>query len=150
MKILLAVDGSACSERAVEEVARNPWPKGSEVKIISVLEMPVLPVMEPYGVPPEYFAELEDAARKHAYSVLDAARLKLEGGEDHTLRITAEVLPGSPRQAILDEADEWGADLIVMGSHGYGSLKRFLLGSVSGAVMSHAKCSVEVVRPTGL
>ena len=47
---------------------------------------------------------------------------------------------------ILDEAESWGADLIVLVSHGYGPLKRFLLGSVSQAVVSHAKCSVEVVR----
>ena len=54
--------------------------------------------------------------------------------------------PGAPRPVILDEAENWGADLIVMGSHGYGAWKRFLLGSVSQAVVSHAKCSVEVVR----
>jgi len=47
---------------------------------------------------------------------------------------------------ILDEAESWGADLIVLGSHGYNAWKRFLLGSVSQAVVSHAKCSVEVVR----
>ena len=47
---------------------------------------------------------------------------------------------------ILDVAEEWGADLIVVGSHGYRALKRFLLGSVSHSVVSHAKCSVEVVR----
>jgi nucleotide-binding universal stress UspA family protein len=47
---------------------------------------------------------------------------------------------------ILDEAERWGADLIVVGSHGYRAWERFLLGSVSQAVVSHAKCSVEVVR----
>jgi nucleotide-binding universal stress UspA family protein len=53
---------------------------------------------------------------------------------------------GSPRSVILDEAESWGADLVVVGSHGYGAWQRFLLGSVSQAVVSHAKCSVEVVR----
>ena len=47
---------------------------------------------------------------------------------------------------ILDEAQRWGADLIVVGSHGYRAWERFLLGSVSQMVVSHAKCSVEVVR----
>jgi nucleotide-binding universal stress UspA family protein len=47
---------------------------------------------------------------------------------------------------ILDEAESWGADLIVVGSHGYRAWERFLLGSVSQSVVSHAKCSVEVVR----
>ncbi|HKG22127.1 MAG TPA: universal stress protein, partial [Blastocatellia bacterium] len=53
---------------------------------------------------------------------------------------------GHPRYLITDEAERWGADLIVVGSHGYQGLTRLLLGSVSQAVASHAKCSVEIVR----
>jgi nucleotide-binding universal stress UspA family protein len=56
------------------------------------------------------------------------------------------VLLQSPQQIILEEAKEWGADLIVVGCHGRGGLDRFLLGSVSEAVAMHAECSVEVVR----
>jgi nucleotide-binding universal stress UspA family protein len=56
------------------------------------------------------------------------------------------VIPGSPRAVILDEAKCWDADLILVGSHGYRAWERFLMGSVSQAVVSHAKCSVEVVR----
>jgi nucleotide-binding universal stress UspA family protein len=47
---------------------------------------------------------------------------------------------------ILDEVEKWGADLIVLGSHGYRGWRRFLLGSVSHAVATHARCSVEIVR----
>ena len=46
----------------------------------------------------------------------------------------------------VDEATEWPADLIVLGSHGYTGLKRWLLGSVAQSVVAHASCSVEVVR----
>ena len=56
------------------------------------------------------------------------------------------VASGSPKEVILDEADAFGADLIVVGSHGYGMVERFLLGSVSQAVALHAKCSVQIVR----
>jgi len=55
-------------------------------------------------------------------------------------------VPGPPRVVILDEAESWGADLIVVGSHGYRAWERFLLGSVSQSIVSHAECSVEVVR----
>ena len=47
---------------------------------------------------------------------------------------------------IVDEAKDWPADLIVVGSHGYSGVKRWLLGSVAQSVVSHAPCSVEVVR----
>jgi nucleotide-binding universal stress UspA family protein len=53
---------------------------------------------------------------------------------------------GDPRSCILDVAKEWGADLIVLGSHGRRGLDRFLLGSVSETVAVHAPCSVRVVR----
>ena len=62
------------------------------------------------------------------------------------LKITTEVANGSAKDVILDEAERWGADLIVLGSHGYSGWRRFLLGSVSHAVATHARCSVEIVR----
>jgi nucleotide-binding universal stress UspA family protein len=60
--------------------------------------------------------------------------------------MTAKTLKGDPKIAILDEAERWGADLIVVGAHGYNALERLWLGSVSRAVASHAKCSVEIGR----
>jgi nucleotide-binding universal stress UspA family protein len=62
------------------------------------------------------------------------------------LEITTKITSGSAREVILDEAESWDADLIVLGSHGYGGWRRFLLGSVSHAVAMHAHCSVEIVR----
>jgi nucleotide-binding universal stress UspA family protein len=53
---------------------------------------------------------------------------------------------GHPKEVILDEAEKWDADLIVVGSHGYRGWQRFLLGSVSQAIASHAPCSVQIVR----
>jgi len=51
-----------------------------------------------------------------------------------------------PKETILQAADEWGANLIVCGSHGRKGFSRFLLGSVSEAIASHANCSVEIIR----
>jgi nucleotide-binding universal stress UspA family protein len=147
MKVLLAVDGSPCSEAAVNEVATRPWPAGSQVKIVTAYELPP-PSPTPYAwaVPAEYFDELEKAARTSAQTVLDAAEAGLAASLDQSVQVTKETLSGSPRSAITEEADRWQADLIVLGSHGYGAWHRFLLGSVSQAVVSRAKCSVEVVR----
>ena len=146
MKILLAVDGSSCSDAAIEEVARRPWPEGSSVKVLTAFELPTPPTPEAWALPINYFKEMDIALRKHAEDIIDRALQKLKSRVDKSLSIDASLLPGPARTVILEEAESWGADLIVLGSHGYRAWERFLLGSVSQAVISHAKCSVEVVR----
>lgn len=146
MKILLAVDGSACSDAAIEEVARRPWPEGSFVKVLTAYEFPVPPTPEAWALPANYFQELDLGLRKQAQDVVDTAIQKLKSKLSNSMSLDGALLPGPPRTVILDEAESWGADLIVLGSHGYRAWERFLLGSVSQAVVSHAKCSVEVVR----
>lgn len=77
---------------------------------------------------------------------LEETLTKLKSAPDTGFKITGEVIQGSPKQVIVEEAESWGADLIVMGSRGLGAWNRLLLGSVSNAVVHHAKCSVEIVR----
>ncbi|HEX5885092.1 MAG TPA: universal stress protein [Pyrinomonadaceae bacterium] len=144
MKILLAIDGSPCSDAAVEEVARRPWPQGSSVKVLTALDPPVPPTPEAWALPVNYFEEMDLALRKQGQNIVEHALQKLKTNK--TFLADAVIAPGSPRAVILDEAEDWGADLIVLGSHGYSGWRRLLLGSVSQAVVSHAKCSVEVVR----
>lgn len=146
MKILLAIDGSPCSDAAVEEVSRRPWPNGSSIKVLTAFELPTPPTPEAWALPVNYFGEMDMALRKQAQNVVEQAITKLKPKVDKTTSLDAQIVPGSPRTAILDEAESWGADLIVVGSHGYRAWERFLLGSVSQGVVSHAKCSVEVVR----
>ena len=149
MKILLAVDGSPCSDAAVEEVGRRPWPEGSSIKVLSAFELPtpLAPLTpEAWSLPINYFEEMDVALRKQAQNVVDHAIQNLKSKLSKTVSLDGALVPGPARMAILDEAESWGADLIVVGSHGYRAWERFLLGSVSQAVVSHAKCSVEVVR----
>jgi nucleotide-binding universal stress UspA family protein len=143
MKILLAVDGSPFSDAAVEGVAKRPWPPGTEVKVLHVTERPMIPAAEPWALPDNYFEEMDRAAREHARTTVEKAVARLEG---KGLNVTTDVIEGYAKHVIVDEAEKWGADLIVVGSHGYRGLTRLLLGSVSQAVASHAPCSVEIVR----
>ena len=147
MKILLAIDGSPCSEAAVEEVARRPWPEDGEFRIVSVVEPPGALVAEPYMGIGGYFEEVERLKRKQAEEILATAAAALrDGAGTARLSITTEVLTGSPKRAIVEEAEAWGADLVVVGSHGYHTWERLLLGSVSQSVAAHAHCSVQIVR----
>jgi nucleotide-binding universal stress UspA family protein len=60
--------------------------------------------------------------------------------------VSTELVEGDPKSQIIDIADNWRADMIVLGSHGRTGLDRFLMGSVSQAVVRHAHCTVEIVR----
>jgi nucleotide-binding universal stress UspA family protein len=136
MKILLAVDGSHFSLAAADAVALRPWPPGSVVRIVYVSESPGAPVeVNPARIGP-LFPRVPYAIEK-ALGRFEGRQIKLE----------AKILHGQPRAAIPGEAREWGADLIVVGSHGLSGIERLLLGSVSLAVAEHSHCSVEIVRP---
>jgi nucleotide-binding universal stress UspA family protein len=146
MKILIATDGSDYSKAAVNSVAERPWPQGSEVKIISAMEVPFAPTTEGWVMPDSYYSELDRVAREQAEAAVKDAVERIESGKASGLEIITKIISGSAREAILDEAERWDADLIVLGSHGYSGWQRFLLGSVSHAVATHAHCSVEIVR----
>jgi len=146
MKILLAVDGSDCSHTAVEEVAHRPWPAGSAIKVISAVELPYPQTPETWALPDNYYAQLEQINREQARLAVSHAVTRLQSAHGTSIEIQTALVNGRAKDVILDEAVAWGADLIVLGSHGYSGLKRFLLGSVSHAVVAHAPCSVEIVR----
>jgi nucleotide-binding universal stress UspA family protein len=142
MRILLPVDGSSPSQEAIDEVASRPWPTPSSVRVIAVVRPYVPPASEfvPGALSPEELSR-EQRAEAEQIAVRAGERLAQTG-----LSVDTAVRQGDPRTAIVDEATEWGADLIVVGSHGHTGLKRLLLGSVAQAVVAHAPCSVEVAR----
>lgn len=149
MKILLAADGSECSNAAVEEIASRPWPRGTEVQVISVIHLPFAPTPEVWALPNSYYSQLEKSGSEQADVVINHAALRLREsntGRETPLTLSSKAIVGHAEEIIIETAKAWGADLIVLGSHGYGGFQRLLLGSVSHAVASHAPCSVEVVR----
>ncbi len=145
MRILLAIDGSEFSDAAVEQVASRPWPEASQTDILAVYEPPALPTTDAWVLPQNYYDEMEKASQEQAGECVKRAVERLRAGPTG-LQINTEIARGYPADVILDRAKRWGTDLIVVGSHGYSGLKRFLLGSVSLNVASHAHCSVEIVR----
>ncbi|GMN11068.1 universal stress protein [Croceitalea sp. MTPC9] len=148
MKILLAIDGSDYSKAAVEELSRLSFPSNTEVRILSVYENPILatPGIAPLGGSlGGYYEEVLSNAKKSAEENVKVAARQLQN-KNTNLSVSKITVNGLPKMAILDEAETFGAELIVVGSHGHGAFKRFLLGSVSQSVAVHADCSVLIVR----
>jgi general stress protein 26/nucleotide-binding universal stress UspA family protein len=143
MKILLAMDDSPYSSEAVREIARRKWPAGTTVRVLSAVEDIPPPATELWY---DAGGGLETANQELTERFEQLTRRTAESLADAGLHAEPLVRHGDPRSVIVEEAKEWGADLIVLGSHGYKGLKRLLLGSVAQAVVSHATCSVEVVR----
>jgi nucleotide-binding universal stress UspA family protein len=143
MKILLAVDSSEYSAEAIKEVAKRPWPPKTIVRVISVVELVPPPAAELWYDASGSLERVQEEMTKRAAELTKktSESLKRKG-----LKVESAVREGDARPVIVDEARKWSADLIVLGSHGYSRMKRLLLGSVASSVVSHAPCSVEIVR----
>lgn len=148
MRILLASDGSEHSDVAARALLERPWPKDSTVKVLSIAHAPVAPVSPisalPYdSVVPADYALLSKTLSEQATAV---ATRTLESLRASLLDCHIQVENGDARTEIIRVAEDWHADLIVLGSHGRTGLSRWVLGSVAEYVVRHAPCSVEVVR----
>jgi nucleotide-binding universal stress UspA family protein len=144
MRILLAIDDSPQSDAATKSVLDRPWPDSSTVRVLCVVEtqIPAAVASDRIGLP-NYRAPTESLL-KAAQELANVTAVKLE-----TLGLSSEtcVREGNPRTEIVEQAEDWNADLIIIGSHGRTGVQRWLLGSVAEHVVRHAPCSVEVVRP---
>jgi len=147
MKVMIATDGSEYSLAAVNKACEFLGEKtGMEIKVVSAYEEDYAMAAEPFAVSADLYREIAEAAENQARQNVQSATDTIKGrlGEA-AATITTAILKGNPPQQIVDIAEEWGADLIVVGSHGRGFWGR-LLGSVSDGVVHHAPCSVMVVR----
>ena len=148
LKVLLAVDGSESSKHATETLAARPWPAATEIRVFSVVELGMSALQASFEIPAfdtEHLESQRAEAMKRTEEAIDSA-LKILEAAGLTTSESISVLAASPKELILQEAAEWGANWIVLGSHGSSGLSRFLIGSTSETVATHATCSVEVIR----
>lgn len=146
MKVLLATDGSPSSGVAVRLAAGLAWPPGTVVRIITTLD--TVRLAGPWATMTSYgLADLESDLLEELQAVLgDAAAVLAPSG----VTIERQVLLGRPSAAIVDQAQDLGADLIIVGNRGHGPFRTMLLGSVSAEVVDHAPCPVLVARTDGV
>jgi len=138
-KVLLATDGSKEADLAGRSAAELADETGSELHVVHVLALPI-DTQDPSSFQPEVRRQLEERARARVDELV--GRIGAQGGEvaGSHLRV------GRPDAEIIDQAEQMGAGLIVMGSRGIGPIRRVLTGSVSDSVVRHAHCPVMVVR----
>ena len=136
------MDGSAPAQDALEEVAQRPWPADRTLRILSVIQ--------PYTPPATEIvlasATVDEIRQQQTHDAEQLTQHAAERKAASGLGIETAVREGDPRTVIVDTADEWQADLIVVGSHGRTGLAPLVIGSLAQALVAHAHCSVEVVR----
>jgi nucleotide-binding universal stress UspA family protein len=143
--IVVGTDGSETAGKAVDAAVELAQLSGATLEIVSAYE-PVTSQRlreEARQVPPDLQWMINRRADVDA--TLDRATERARGAG-----VAAQVYAreGDPADAILDVAEELGADLIVVGNKGMTGAKRFLLGSVPNKVSHHAPCAVMIIRTT--
>jgi len=139
--ILLATDGSKEAQLAATTAADLTQKTNSELHVLTV--GPDYPLYEL----PEHPAEFEDVLRENRREAKEMLEQQAKQIEEAGVTINETHLrEGRAAEEIVEVAEEIGAGLIVMGSRGYGRLRRALLGSVSDAVVRHAHCPVTIIR----
>jgi nucleotide-binding universal stress UspA family protein len=144
LKILLAIDDSKFSQAATEIVTKRMRATGAEVRLLHVAEPMWLVLDYELGELGQIEAAREEALR-HGKELLERVRPIVESAG---FRVTTALDEGDARFVIVDQAENWKADMIVMGSHGRKGLGRLLMGSVADHVSRHAHCSVVIARVT--
>jgi nucleotide-binding universal stress UspA family protein len=131
-RILLCVDGSRYTEAAVNAVASRDWPKGTEVRILTVVNP------FDYSIP-----EFADKAMERAKSLHRLIANELDRTPAFTSSVVGE---GEPEKVILRVTEEWKPDCVFLAPHRRTRFSRALLGGVSETVVAQAKCAVELAR----
>jgi nucleotide-binding universal stress UspA family protein len=140
MKVIIGIDDSPYAKTTLDFVKQMQWPKGARLLVVSAAQ-PVYPMTE-VGVA-DYVATANEEIQRHHGEIAAAAAAELK---TLGLDATAHVPHGDPRDMLVVTARGEGAQLIIVGSHGKSRLEKLLVGSVASYVVSHAPCSVLVVK----
>ena len=144
-RIVVGTDGSETAREAVREATELAKQTGASLDVVSAFEPVASSRLREERL--EAPTDIEHTVNPHE----DVDGILREAARDvETAGVKVRTFPrqGEPADAILDVAEEQGADLIVVGNKGMTGAKRFLLGSVPNKVSHHAPCSVLIIRTT--
>jgi nucleotide-binding universal stress UspA family protein len=143
VRVLLAIDESAASQAAVNEVLRRLWPADTTVRVLHVVEKFVPPAQELWYDAGGNLDQARQEIKARFRSLVEETAARVV---EHNLNSEISIRDGNAGKVIVQEAKEWNADVIFVGSRGHVTLKRLLTGSVSHYVVDNASCPVEVVH----
>jgi nucleotide-binding universal stress UspA family protein len=143
--IVVGTDGSETAKEAVRQATSLAKDLGATLDLVSAYEpVPSGRLRQEAKEAPDDLQWMVNPREDVDATLADAADEAREAGVD----VNTYARQGDPADAILDVAEERGADLIVVGNKGMTGAKRFLLGSVPNKVSHHAPCSVLIIRTT--
>jgi nucleotide-binding universal stress UspA family protein len=141
VRIVIAHDLSSDADRAVDVIASAPWPPFTTVRIVTSTKG-IGEAVSSFAGPREMRARARRVAASIALAHDHAAARLLPSG----VKVQTGVLAGSPGKAVVRDAREFGADLVVAGAHRRSTISRWVLGSVSTEISENAHCSVLIAR----
>jgi nucleotide-binding universal stress UspA family protein len=143
MRILLAYDGSQAAQTACDLLAHLRLAPSTELMVATVIDAPEMDI----GVTDLPVRRSADEDERDLERRVDVDLTRVAAGFRAPDRDTeTRILHGRPASALVEEAERWNADLVVIGNRGHGPLEGVLLGSTSAEVVDHAPCPVLVAR----
>ncbi|AEP13434.1 MULTISPECIES: universal stress protein [Chloracidobacterium] len=148
LRILVGVDETPASEVVVAALAARHFPPQTQVKLVTATGVFEYFSSDILGssvavVPSDTIDELRRTAAEAATAVQEKL---LAAYPDWKVTLSREVIEGDPKSVLLDIAEKWPADAIMLGTRDLSGAERFFIGSVSSAIVAHAPCTVEVIR----
>jgi nucleotide-binding universal stress UspA family protein len=154
MKVLIAYDGSDCADSSLKELVHAGLPQKGEALIMMVAEVWLPPpsaleiaehavVAKKLGLDRKYMSSSQAVRDAEVLARKAAAQIQTDFPR---WKVKSEAIWGSPAWRLFSRAEEWKADLIVVGSHGRSALGRIFFGSISQWLLNEARCSVRVAR----
>jgi nucleotide-binding universal stress UspA family protein len=147
MKVLAAVDDAASLQAIAASVIAQLKSAGTEVRLVHVIESFPVAMAERLGSRehPDFVAAREEQ-RRSAIALVEHATAVLRNAG---FEVSVALEEGDVPSTIVEQAHDWPADLIMIGTHHRTGLSRFLHGSVADAVAHQAECPVEIVPISG-
>ena len=147
-KILVPIDGSVHSDRALSYALDLAEKYSAEIKLLSVAQpvvaMGVVVLTQPMMSPASTTIYVKEIEAAHDKMLAEASKKVKEAKPE--IKITKQLVNGRPADMIVEIANKENFDLIVMGSRGAGGIKEFFLGSVSDRVADEARCPILLVK----